>query len=160
LLGVGFYFELDVDGLTEHQGQVIEAKCAERGAWPVRLTPPRRRRFAVLGQRVTLAALSMPDADGGRDLLSDQAEVDAPTWRMDPDLLPRLADTIHILGEELAQGFALRATWAGSPVSYERLVTATDLALLVLACQLNKFTLYRVPPRARTHPARPPAEHD
>ncbi len=157
---MGFYLKLDVDGLTEHQGRVIETRCAERGAWPVRLTPPRRRSFAVLGQRETPPTLSMPDANGGRDLLSDQAEVGAPAWRMDPDLLPRLADTIHILGEELAQGFALRATWAGSPVRYERLVTATDLALLALACQLNEFTVYRVPPRARTHPAQPPAKHD
>ena len=67
---------------------------------------------------------------------------------MEPELLPPFAEAVRVLGEELPQGFALRATWDGSAVCEERTLSADELADLVLASQLNEFTRYRVPARA------------
>ena len=147
---MSFLLILDVDGLTEDQGRTIEARCRQPGMWPVRFRPSHRRRFAVFGPREAGPTISMPDTDNGRHLLSADAVWDAPAWAMEPDLLPRLAQTVAVLGEELPQGFSLRATWSGSEVRHERLVATNDLASLVLASQLNEFTLYRVPPRDMT----------
>lgn len=151
---MSFLLQVDVDGLSTQQGQAIETACRQRGAWPVRFKPPRRR-FTLLGPRNDQPELSLPDADNGRHLLSDHAEWDAPVWAMEPDLLPRLAATVHLLDEQLPQGFALRATWTGSVVRRERQVTATELAQLILASQLNEFTRYRVPPQEPTDSSRP-----
>jgi hypothetical protein len=89
----------------------------------------------------------MPEQLDDRHLLSDEAEWDAPAWAMEPDLLPALAEAIRVLGDELPQGFSLRATWAGSEVRHDCVLTAQELAELVLASSLNEFTRYRVPPR-------------
>jgi hypothetical protein len=67
---------------------------------------------------------------------------------MEPDLLPPLAEAVRVLGEELPQGFSFRATWAGSEVRDEQVLTAEALAGLVLAAHLNEFFCYRVPTRA------------
>jgi hypothetical protein len=108
---VSFLLELEVGRLTEEQGRAVEAKCRERGAWPVRFAPRRRRRFALFGPREAAPALRMPENVGDRHLLSDAAEWDAPAWAMEPELLPPFAEAVRVLGEELPQGFALRATW-------------------------------------------------
>lgn len=152
---MSFLLLVDVDGLTTQQGQAIEATCRQRGAWPVRFKPPRRR-FTLLGPRNDPPELSLPDAENGRHLLSDHADWDAPAWAMEPDLLPRLAATIHVLDEQLPQGFALRATWTGSVVRHELQLTANELAKLTVASQLNEFTRYRVPPQEPTGPSRSP----
>jgi hypothetical protein len=145
---VSFLLELEVEGLTEEQGRAIEAKCRERGAWPVGFMPRRRRRFAVFNPRWVGPALSMPEqSDSGLHLLSDAADWDAPAWAMEPELLAPLAEAMRVLGDELPQGFALRATWVGSEIREERVLSADELAALALASQLNEFTRYRVPAR-------------
>jgi hypothetical protein len=53
---------------------------------------------------------------------------------------------MRVLGDELPQGFAFRATWGGSEVRHDVEVDAQRLAELVLASELNEFTRYRVPP--------------
>lgn len=151
---MSFFLQVDVDGLTTRQGHAIEAACRQRGAWPVWCRPPVRRR-TLFGPRIRPLELYLPDADGGRDLLTDDAEWDAPSWAMEPDLLPRLAATIHVLDEHLPQGFAFRATWVGSTMRHERQVTVEELADLVLGSQLNEFTRYRVPPQEPTGPGTP-----
>jgi hypothetical protein len=78
--------------------------------------------------------------------LSDEAEWDAQAWAMRPELLPPLAEAARVLGEQLPQGFAFRACWVGSEVREERILSAAELADLILASRLNEFTLYRVPP--------------
>jgi hypothetical protein len=50
-----------------------------------------------------------------------------------------------VLGELLPQGFGLRATWAGSKVRQERVLSTNELADLALASQLDEFTRYQVP---------------
>ncbi len=92
-------------------------------------------------------ALRMPENVADVHLLSDEAEWDAPAWAMEPELLPPFAEAVRVLGEELPQGFALRATWVGSEVREKRVLGAHELAELVLASQLNKFTRYGVPAR-------------
>lgn len=102
----------------------------------------------------------MPEqSDDGRHLLSVHAEWDAPAWAMEPDLLPPLAQAVRVLGEELPQGFSLRATWVGSEMRHEQVLTAEELASLVLASQLNEFTSYRVPPNAQTDASGPSKRH-
>ena len=89
----------------------------------------------------------MPAVLAGEGVLSEEAEWDAPAWAMRPEVLPPLADAVRVLGEQLAQGFAFRATWVGSEVREERILSAHELADLILVSQLNEFTVYRVPPK-------------
>jgi hypothetical protein len=145
---VSFFLDLEVEGLTQEQAQAVEAACGERGAWPVARPPLHRRRFTFFGRGTGGPSLEMPaDLDSDRQLLSDAAEWDAPAWAMEPSLLPMLAESVRILGERLPQGFALRATWVGSKVRQERVLSSDELAELILASQLNEFTRYRVPGR-------------
>jgi hypothetical protein len=139
--------EWEVEDFTEAQGRAVEATCRERGAWPIRFVPPRRHRVALFGRHDVGPTLRMPEQLGDRHLLSDEAEWDASALAMEPDLLPALADAIRVLGGELPQGFSLRATWTGSEVRYDCVLTVEELAGLVLASGLNEFTCYRVPPR-------------
>ena len=91
-------------------------------------------------------SLEVPaDLDSDRTLITDEAMPGEPPWPLDPALAPMLAESVRALGELLPQGFALRATWAGSPVNQERELSSDELAELVLASQLDEFTRYRVP---------------
>lgn len=90
----------------------------------------------------------MPAAlDRDRHLLSDGAVWNAPSWAMRPELLSPLAEAVRVLGAQLPQGFAFRATWVGSEVREERILTADELVDLVLTSQLNEFTRYKVLPQ-------------
>jgi len=145
---VSFTLELAVEGLTTEQGRAVEAECRRRSAWPVSLVVGRRR-FGLLRPCETGPSLVMPEQVDGRHLLSDDADWDAPAWRTDPELVAPLAEAIRVLGDELPQGFTLRATWVGSEARAEQVVTADELAELAERSQLNEFTRYRVPPRAQ-----------
>jgi hypothetical protein len=137
---VSFVTELVVDDLTEAQGRAVAERT--RDAWPVEFRQPRR--FPWVGRRGNELWLR-EDLRDGRKLLTDEAEPEAQAWDMDRAHLPALAASIRILGEELPQGFAFRATWTGSPIHHERTLTATELAAVALASHLNEFTVYRVP---------------
>src|SRR4051812_26389645 len=106
---MSFLLKLDVERLTAEQAQAVEIACRRRKAWPIRSAPPRRG--STLGHpRHAGPELRMPDRDdSGNELLSDQATWDAPAWKMEPTLLPSFAEAIRVLGEELPQGFTLRA---------------------------------------------------
>jgi hypothetical protein len=145
---MSFALELAVEGLTDEQGRRVEEKARERATWPIHYAPRRRRRFAVFGPRAVGPALWMPEqrADG-QDLLGDEAMWDAPAWEMEWSVLPSFADAIRVLGEELPQGFTLWATWSGSWVEQEHVMSADELADLAAASLLHEFTPYRVPPR-------------
>ena len=143
---MSFLLELNATHLTDEQALAVEATCRERQAWPVEARPRRRRR-TLFGPRFEDPGLSLPDQIDGRHLLRDDAEWDAAAWAMDAQLLPALADAVRTLGELLPQGFTLRATWVGSEVREERVLSAEELADIVVASGLNEFTRYRVPRR-------------
>ena len=143
---MSFMLELNIEGLTDAQGRAIERKCRERDAWPIEYLPPCEKRV-WFRRRSFGPGLWLPESLNGRHLLSDEAIWDAPAWAMEPDLLRPFADAMRVLGEEVPQGFDFRATWVGSEVRHERVVSADQLAQLVLDSQLNEFTRYRVPAR-------------
>ena len=68
---------------------------------------------------------------------------------MEPEARRKLAETLRWLGTELQQGFTFRATWLGSPVEDEVVVSADELAALAADSKLNEFTRYRVPPTSK-----------
>ncbi len=143
---MSFLFKLEVDGLTDDQGAAIERASTQRDTWPIRFAERRRRRFALFGPRIVGPSLWMPEEfESGQHVLTDATAWDEPTWDMDPELVPKLAEAIRLLGELVPQGFSFRATWVGSDVREERSLSADDLAETVLASQLNEFTRYRVP---------------
>lgn len=143
---MSFLLELQVAGLTEEQGRAVEQACRERHTWPVHFKPRKRGRLG-LGREVG-PELWMPAAlDSNRHLLIDEAEWNAPAWAMRPELLPSLAEAVRVLADYLTQGFAFRATWIGSELREERMLSADELADLILASRLNEFTRYHVRPR-------------
>lgn len=146
---VTFVLLVEVDGLTEAQGQAIEQECQARNTWPVHYRPPSRITRWLQPSRGRRRSLHMPDRNAdGQELLDDNATWDAPAWSMTADVLRSLAEAMHVLGANLPQGFTFRATWSGpSEVRHEVVLTADELADLAGRSQLNEFTLYVVSPR-------------
>ena len=146
---MSFVVDIEVEYLTEDQARAVESSCARRGAWPLQVQVPRRwHRFLRRG-RVPAPRLWVPRE---QDLLSDEATWDAPSWAMDPVARERFADAIETLGEELHQGFSLRAYWVGSRILEERRVGVNQLVDLTRTSRLNEFTRYVVTPSAATMP--------
>jgi hypothetical protein len=133
---MSFVLEIDVPNLTFAQADAVAKEVEVRRTWPISV-----ERKGLIRKQPRLFAPS--DVDGAH-LLADEAEWDEPAWKMNESLLPRLAETIRVLGEILPQGFTFRATWVSDPTRDEKVLLATELAELVLASELNEYTSYRV----------------
>ena len=59
--------------------------------------------------------LSISEAGEGCacSMLTDEADWNAPTWDIQPALLPHLANTFAFISEQAPNGFILEALWAG-----------------------------------------------
>ena len=140
---MSFELRLHVARLTPEQARVVEGRCRAQAAWPVQARAVRR---GVL-RRLTDWVLHMPAEVSGEDLLSDDAEWDADAWRLQPHLLTPLATAVRVLGCELPQGFTFSAAWTGSAAQTDIVLSAEDLAAVVMASGLREHVAYRVPPR-------------
>ena len=78
----------------------------------------------------------------GHDLLTDDADWDAPTWAMDPVGLGRLAVTLEWLYGALPDGFTFEAMW-GKPKG-ESVVSPDQLLQVVRSGQIGNNIVYRV----------------
>lgn len=88
-------------------------------------------------------------------LLSDDADWNAATWAMRPEILERLARTLQILADEGPSTLFLEALWVGeTPVATTR-VTAAELVMLARSSRLGTRTRYELPHSTRSR--RPPA---
>lgn len=158
---MSFIIDIEVGDLTEEQARAVAMSCARRGAWPLQVALRPRWRRALRRRRMPAARLWVPRE---QDLLSDEATTGAPTWAMDPGARDRFADSIVVLGEEVPQGFSLRACWVGSPVHHEERLTAGQLAELTRSSGLNELTRYVVkspaaPPCLAAHASLPTRVH-
>lgn len=141
---MSFLLELTVPDLTEQQGRRIRDRSIGEATWPIGFSS-RQRRFPWLRARGPF--LWLPEEHGGQDLLGDDATWNAAWWAMNEQALPAFAAAIELLGQELDQGFSLRATWVGSEICSTRTLSVRELADLARASRLNEFTSYVVPDR-------------
>jgi hypothetical protein len=75
-------------------------------------------------------------------LLSNDADWDAATWSMKPELLERLARTLFTLAEHGPDGMMVEALWQGEKPEREEKVTARGLADLARNSRLGTHTRY------------------
>ena len=143
---MSFLVELDVQGVTPEQGEAVEVACRERDAWPIEYGRGGLKRRLLRKPKRIEPNLWMPDGLGERGLISDRALWDEPFWDFEPEFRPKLAEAFRILGEFVPQGFTFRAAWVGDEVRHTKTLTADELADLAAASQINKYTLYVVPP--------------
>jgi hypothetical protein len=82
--------------------------------------------------------------DGGCacSLLSQDADWNADTWAMKPELLDRLARTLSTLAEHGPDEMVVEALWQGEEVKREERVTAEELAALARSSRIGTHTRY------------------
>lgn len=146
-------FDVELPDLSPEQGDRIVARIAEAGGWPAHYVPRReeRRWFGVIKAYPHVLELATED-DRGHVLIAPDVW-DEERWRLRPDAHERLATTLAILAEEHPAPFTFRATWSGSPIERDEELTASELATLIRADQLNDHTRYRVWSPATKPPA-------
>lgn len=137
-------FDLEFEGLTDELGLALAHACADRGAWPVTFSEGRveKRWFGI--EKAYPPVLDIEAHDGTGPILAVTAERDAATIDLRHDAIPRLIDTVRILGEHLPDGFVFRATHSGSPIRLDETVSVDGLATIIAEGQLNEFTRYLV----------------
>lgn len=91
-------------------------------------------------------ALATITEDGGCacGLLSDDADWNADTWLMRPEILEPLARTLQILADEGPATLFLEALWAGDAPLETARVTVTELVMLARSSRLGTRTRYEV----------------
>ena len=77
-------------------------------------------------------------------LLSDQADWNAETWAMRPEILERLASTLQVLVEEGPPNLSVQALWFGETPGETVRVTAARLVALARASGLGTRTRYEL----------------
>jgi hypothetical protein len=110
---MSFFLELQTGEVSLEVEQRLVRLSSAPDAWPCSV---RRSRHGV--------SIKLPDSVDGVDLLSDDADWDAPRWLMNAEPRARLARTIEVLGALLGE-FSFRATWVGSAVSTTVTLTAS-----------------------------------
>jgi hypothetical protein len=80
------------------------------------------------------------------DLLSDEADWDAPTWAMNPAEASRLSRRIATLGELVRQPFTFEVLWHGTRPVHTVSVDVSTLASLADQSRLETKTSYYVVP--------------
>lgn len=77
-------------------------------------------------------------------LLADDADWNAPSWSIRPDVVGRLAATLEILARRGPAGLVVQAMWAGEAPTETVVVTPHELAEAVKAGRLGTHTQYTV----------------
>jgi len=139
---MSFVVRVEVVGLTWEQAE----EPVEAGADPHGLVLYRSRRPRFFG-RSDSPELFISDYHEGRQILSADADWDAPTWSMERDLLPRLATTLRCLCRQLPDGFTFIAGWIGDE-EHDRELNCDEVVDLAERSALNPKTRYLVLPTA------------
>lgn len=77
-------------------------------------------------------------------LLSDDADWNADSWAMRPEILDRLAETIRVLVEEGPARLTIEALWIGEAPQQTTETTAAELVTLARSSRLGTRTRYEV----------------
>ncbi len=90
--------------------------------------------------------LSISEAGEGCacSMLTDGADWNAPTWDIQPALLPHLADTLGFISERVPNGFILEALWAGDKPGRNLELSLDELLNIVRENQVGTGTRYIV----------------
>jgi len=77
-------------------------------------------------------------------LLADDADWNADSWAMRPEILDRLAETIRILLEEGPARLTIEALWIGEAPHQTTKTTAAELVALARSSRLGTKTTYEL----------------
>ena len=77
-------------------------------------------------------------------MLHDDADWNAPAWRMRPEVLPQLASTLTKIREHSSEPFTFQAIWVGDDVDHERHVSVDELRGIIESDQIGTDTRYAV----------------
>jgi hypothetical protein len=83
---------------------------------------------------------------GVHELLNDEGDLVATTWRMDPAGLARLAETLEWLLGELEDELTFQASWPPRETDVEVVVSRDELLRVVRAGRIGTRTRYRLLP--------------
>ena len=76
-------------------------------------------------------------------MLHDDADWDAPAWRMRPEVLPRLASTLAKIREHSSEPFTFQARWVGDEVTTSN--TCLLLSCVILSSQIRLALTHATP---------------
>jgi hypothetical protein len=122
---------------------VLEAAAVAASSVGLRVDVGHASRWSWAKSKPVRATIS---EDGGCacSLLSDEADWNADTWSMRPDVLDRLAATLEILAMRGPQGLIVEALWVGEVPKNTVSVTPGELAEVARSSRLGTRTRYAV----------------
>jgi hypothetical protein len=88
--------------------------------------------------------ISEPGQGCACSMLHDDADWDAPAWRMRPELLPQLASTLAKNREHSSEPFTFQALWVGDDVYHEPQLSVDELRGIIESDQIGTDTRYTV----------------
>lgn len=80
-------------------------------------------------------------------VLADNADWDAPSWAMRPEVREPLGRTLETLAARVPDGMVVEALWSGDHPLREQVVTPAELGALARADGLGTRTRYYISPR-------------
>ena len=130
---------LHLRAMRHTDAKSLERACSAGDCLAVRVRKP-----GLFTQSETVTALVGEDGTCACSLLADDAEWDAPTWQMRPEVLPKLAVTLACVADHAPDGFILDVLWAGERVKEEALMSPDELCALARSGQLAQRTRYHI----------------
>lgn len=127
--------------IPAYEAKELSRRCVDNNGYPLHSKP------SLFRKRVT--KLYVADWKLGEDLLADDADLDAPTWSMRREELPRLEATLTTLCEALPEGFEFVASWISEPLDRRLEVSCAKLLELCQTSSFNGHTLYEIRPGER-----------
>lgn len=134
---MSFDLELRADVTSWEDAERIAQVTATAGH--VAVVPGRRMRWF----RPLMPTIGFDWAQG-QEVLSDDADWDHDAFLLCESGRVALAATVLTLASLLEPGWGIRAYWVGDPLREEIELSAHELAELVRASSLDRFTFYRI----------------
>jgi hypothetical protein len=122
---------------------ILEVAACEASSAGLRVVVGHPSRWPWAKDRPVRATIS---EEGGCacSLLSDDADWDAETWSMRPEILTRLASTLEILAMRGPKDLVVEALWAGDVPKDTVSVTPSELGKIAKSSHLGTRTRYTV----------------
>lgn len=135
---MSFFAEVRRIDIHEREAKSLGKSSSDSGGYPLNFKPSLFRR--------RVKNLLVADWKLAERLLADDVDLDAPTWSMRSEELPRLEATLKTLCDALPEGFDFVASWVSEPLKETTEVSCSELLEFARASRFNGNTLYRVTP--------------
>lgn len=131
-------------GLSREEAESIIQSLNDSAALTVDLGPCKR-----WFRKIPPTLFISEDGCCACDMLTDEADWNAPTWELREEILQPLADTLNSLCLRLPCEFSVLALWAGDKPEEDVEISIRDLCGLIKKNMVGTKTRYTIVPEMR-----------